>query len=287
MSLRGRLPAMIDIHTHMLRPAFWGAEFDRNWKTAYGGDWPEPSAEAFDAAMDEAGVTFAAVFGITAHAAGVHSPTPEVAAFCARLRTRNCMFMALDPADPGWPRAFDEGRDHGAAGIKLYPVMARFDPADPAFDDFYRRACDHGLPVLWHMGATPSAEGHLEVSHPLRLDPVARRFPELRQIIAHMAHPWQRDAVQLLRKNRNVFADISGMWTRPMDGYLALVNAQEWGVVDKLLFGSDYPLWTPAETVAGLEGLTRMGGEEMPGVLPETIARIRAHDPRAALGLAE
>ncbi len=276
---------MIDIHTHMLRPSYWGEEYDRNWKGPYGQGWQEPSAEAFDAAMQEAGVTCAVVFGITAKAAGVHSPTSEVAEFCERLKTPSICFMALDPADPDWRRQFDEGLAVGAKGIKLYPVMAHFDPSDPVFDDFYSAADKHGLPILWHMGATPSAEGDLAVSHPLVVDKVARRFPGLRQIIAHMGHPWQRDTVQVLRKNRNVYADISGMWTRSMDGYLALVNAQEWNVVDKLLFGSDYPLWTPQVTVDGLYGLTRMGGEGLPKVQTETVETILGKDPRPLLGL--
>lgn len=276
---------MIDIHTHMLRPSWWGEEYDRNWRGPYGQAWREPTVEEFDAAMAEAGVTFAAVFGITARVAGVHSPTAEVAEFCARLRTPNAVFMALDPSDPDWRRAFDEGLDLGAKGIKAYPVMARFDPSDAALDPFYAAADRHGLPILWHMGATPSAEGDLAVSRPLLIDKVARRFGGLRQIIAHMGHPWQRDTVQVLRKNPNVYADISGMWTRSLDGYLALVNAQEWGVVDKLLFGSDYPLWTPQVTVDGLHGLTRMGAEGFPRVLPETVETIINKDPRPLLGL--
>ncbi|WP_127144518.1 amidohydrolase family protein [Pelagibacterium montanilacus] len=276
---------MFDVHTHMLRPPYWGEEYERNWKGPYGSDWQEPSVEAFDAAMNEAGITFAVVFGITAKAAGVHSPTPEVAAFCERLKTPNVCFMALDPADPDWRRSFDEGVAHGARGIKLYPVMARFDPRDEAHDAFYRAASGKGLPILWHMGATPSAQGDLSVSHPLVLDQVARRFPDLKQIIAHMGHPWQRDTVQVLRKNPNVYADISGVWTRPMDGYLALVNAQEWGCVHKLLFGSDYPLWTPQETIEGLRRLTKVGSEGFPRVMDETIDTILACDLRRSLGL--
>jgi len=276
---------MFDVHTHMLKPSYWGKEYERNWKGPYGSDWQEPTTAEFDAVMKEADIEFAVVFGITAKAAGVHSPTPEVAEFCSRLETPNVCFMALDPADPDWRRSFDEGLAHGAKGIKLYPVMARFDPRDEAHDEFYSAASDAGLPVLWHMGATPSAEGDLAVSHPLVLDKVARRFPDLRQIMAHMGHPWQRDCVQVLRKNPNVYADISGMWTRSMDGYLALVNAQEWGCVNKLLFGSDYPLWTPKETVEGLRGLTEMGAEGLPRVANETIETILKSDPRKALDI--
>lgn len=276
---------MFDIHTHMLRPTDWGQEFERNWKAGYGGDWPEPETARFDAVMQEAGIDTAVVFGIRATFAGVGTPTSQVVNFCAALKTPAIAFMALDPTDADWRDQFDEGLELGVKGIKLYPVMAAFDPRDPEFAPFYALAQENNLPILWHMGASLSAQGDLAVSHPLVIDYVARRYPDLHQIIAHMGHPWQRDAIQVTRKNRKVFCDISGMWTREMDGYLALVNAQEWGVVDKLLFGSDFPLWTPKETVAGLYKLTEVGADGFPRVHENTIKTILANDTRALLGL--
>ncbi len=277
---------MLDVHTHMLRPAHWGREYADNWVRGYGGgDWPEPDPKVFDAAMKEGGIDMVAVFGIRASFAGVRTPTREVVQFCKELETPAVAFMALDLNDEDWRAQFEEGLELGVRGIKLYPVMAVFDPRDPVHDPFYALAQEHGLPILWHMGATLSSPGDLEVTNPLVVDKVARRFPDLKQIIAHMGHPWQRDAVQVVRKNRNVVCDISGFWTRPMDGYLALVNAQEWGVVDKLIFGSDYPLWTPKETIDGLYKLTEIGSPGFPRVETETIDVILKNDSRALLGL--
>jgi predicted TIM-barrel fold metal-dependent hydrolase len=122
---------------------------------------------------------------------------------------------------------------------------------------------------------------------PLVIDEVARRYPELRQIMAHMGHPWQRDTVAVLRKNPHVYADVSALWARRFDGYLALVNAQEWGVVDKLLFGSDYPLWTPAEAIASLRELCDVGAaaQSLPTVSPDTIETILNANPLEDLRL--
>ncbi|MPZ95056.1 MAG: amidohydrolase family protein [Propionibacteriales bacterium] len=135
------------------------------------------------------------------------------------------------------------------------------------------------------MGATPSPVGDLSVSQPLVVDEVARRHPELTQIIAHLGHPWQRETVVTLRKNRRVFSDVSASWARPFDGYRALVRAQEWGVVDKLLFGSDFPIWTPAEAVAGLRALADIKPAGLPSIEPDTIEWLLDGDPRPVLGL--
>jgi predicted TIM-barrel fold metal-dependent hydrolase len=113
-----------------------------------------------------------------------------------------------------------------------------------------------------------------------------RRHPGLTQIIAHLGHPWQRDTMVVLRKNRRVFSDVSATWARPADGHRALVRAQEWEVVDKLLFGSDFPLWTPAEAVAGLKRLSQLPVPQgAPTVATETIDWLLHGDPRAALGV--
>jgi len=89
-----------------------------------------------------------------------------------------------------------------------------------------------------------------------------------------MGHPWQRECFLVLRKNKNVYADVSGSWSRASEGFNALVRAQEWGVVNKLLFGSDFPLWTPLEAKQGLKKLQSYSVGNLPGIAPETIDTI-------------
>jgi predicted TIM-barrel fold metal-dependent hydrolase len=117
------------------------------------------------------------------------------------------------------------------------------------------------------------------------VDEVARRHPDVTQIIAHLGHPWQRETIVTVRKNRRVFADVSASWARPLDGYLALTRAQEWGVVDKLLFGSDFPIWTPAQAATELRQLAASRPEGLPPIEPATVEWLLDGDPRATLGL--
>ncbi|MGP4025833.1 amidohydrolase family protein [Actinomadura sp. 3N407] len=274
---------MIDFHTHCQRPEHWGHEWDDHWKPVYGRGAHEFTPADYDRAM--ADVTAACVFGIRATAAGILTPNEYTEEFCAETATETIGFMALDPTDPDVLDQLADGVVRGLRGIKLYPVLALFDPRDTAYDPFYRAAADAGLAVLWHMGATPSPAGDLSVSNPLVVDDVARRHPGLVQIIAHLGHPWQRETIVTLRKNRRVHSDVSACWARPMDGYLALARAQEWDVVDKLVFGSDFPLWTPAEAVAGLREMAGRRPAGFPEIRKETVEWLLDGDPRPSMGL--
>ncbi|WP_281170761.1 amidohydrolase family protein [Nakamurella lactea] len=275
---------ILDVHTHAMTPEQWGPEWEKNWEPVYREPAHSTSVEEYDAAMAGVGTTF--VFGLRATRAGVATPHDWIADFVKRSTTNCIGFMALDPTDDDVLEQLRYGVQLGLRGIKLYPVLAHFDPRDERFDPFYRAADDAGLIVLWHMGATPSPEGRLDVSQPLVVDEVARRHPGLTQIIAHMGHPWQRDTMVVLRKNRRVFSDVSASWFRPADGHRALIRAQEWGVVDKLVFGSDFPLWTPTDAIAGL---TALGEIEVPEGAPtlakETLDWILTGDQRPALGI--
>jgi predicted TIM-barrel fold metal-dependent hydrolase len=276
---------VIDVHTHCQRHEHWGPEWDDNWKPVYGHDWVDVEPEVYDAAMAEAGVELAFVFGMKATKAGVGMSNEYTAGFCAATSTPTLGFMSLDLSDPDVMDQLRDGLARGLRGIKLYPVLAHFDPRDPVHDPVYRAAADNGLVVLWHMGATPSAAGDLALSDPLLVDHVAVRHPDLTQIIAHLGHPWQRETMLVLRKNARVFSDISASWARPFDGFHALVRAQEWGVVDKLLFGSDYPMWTPQEAVEGLRAVGELRAGNLPYVRAETLDQVLEQDPRGALGL--
>jgi predicted TIM-barrel fold metal-dependent hydrolase len=144
----------IDFHTHCLRPEHWGEEFRLHWKPVYGEDWPEVDAASFDEAMDGV-VSLAVVFGIRATRAGVATPNEHTARFCRETRTPTIGFMALDPSDDDVLDQFAEGVGLGLRGIKLYPVLAQFSLEEPLVRNLLAEAEKTGMPILWHVGATP------------------------------------------------------------------------------------------------------------------------------------
>jgi predicted TIM-barrel fold metal-dependent hydrolase len=87
----------------------------------------------------------------------------------------------------------------------------------------------------------------LEWANPVMLDKISRTFPDLKMIIAHFGFPWIREVVALLRKCPNVYTNVSALATRTWVLYNALVDAVQYDAEDKVFFGSDFPMFTPAQ----------------------------------------
>lgn len=83
-------------------------------------------------------------------------------------------------------------------------------------------------------------------------------------------------------------SDISGLFYRPWQFYNSLRLAVEYGVVDKLLFGTDYPVATFEETVEGLHHVVRLSQEMRLPSLPEDLPdQILYRDTLGLLGLSD
>ena len=171
----------------------------------------------------------------------------------------------------------------GLRGLKVAPIYQNVHPSDPRFLALMARAESLGVPVLIHQGTTFCENVSLQLANPVLLQPLALRFPQLRLVIAHLGHPWVAETLVLVRKHRHLYSDISALYYRPWQFYNALVLAMEYGVLDRLLFGTDYPFTTPASTLEALGRINDMvAGTNLPRV---PIDRIEAMIQRDSLGL--
>ncbi|MCA9230464.1 MAG: amidohydrolase family protein, partial [Planctomycetales bacterium] len=155
-----------------------------------------------------------------------------------------------------------------------------------SLDPLWTYAQSHGLPVLLHTGTTFISQAPLECTLPRHLDAVAIRFPEVKIILAHLAHPYEGECIAVIRKHPNLFADISALHYRPYQLYQSLMLAQEYGVWDKLLFGTDFPFTTVSASIAGLRGLNQMvAGTNLPRLNEEQIEAMITRDTLRLIGL--
>ena len=210
-----------------------------------------------------------------------------VAAFVAAAPGRRIGFLSVHPEVDGAADELERAHDElGLKGVKLGPNYQIFDPLAPPALLVYELAERRGLPILFHQGASPVREAPLRYAHPLLMDEVATRFPELRIVMAHLGHPWQRETIVTIRKHPHVYADVSATFYRPWSFYEGLRLATEWGALDKLLFGSDFPIATPAETIAGLRRVNDpIAGTALPPVPLDAIDELIHRDALPLLGL--
>jgi len=193
------------------------------------------------------------VFGLRAPATGYNTPNEVVADYVGQHPDKLEGWASIDPNDADCVEQLRYCVDHlGLRGLKVGPVYQHFDPRDPRFWPLFAECERLDLPVIIHMGTTYPSKARLEYAKPLLLEPLIMAHPRLRMIIAHLGHPWEEDAVALIRKSPRVFADISALHFRPWRFWQALTTAAEYGVTHKLLLGSDFPNGTTGDAIAGL-----------------------------------
>ena len=129
-------------------------------------------------------------------------------------------------------------------------------------------------------------QSKLEFARPYLFDEVVRTFPTLRIIFAQLGHPWLDETICLLGKHANVFADVSGLLSRPWQAYNALVSAHQAQVIDKLLFGSDFPYTSVSDCIEAVYSINQFAqGTNLPVVPREALRGIVERDALALLGL--
>jgi predicted TIM-barrel fold metal-dependent hydrolase len=229
------------------------------------------------------------VFGGKARLSGLWVDDGYVADYVATDPDRLIGFLSLDPTQAGWQDELRHGHQQlGLRGIKLMPMYAGFRPDEERLDSLWEYATEHALPVLLHTGTTFLAQAPLECTLPRHLDRVAIRFPNVRIIAAHLGHPYEPECVALIRKHPNVYADISALHYRPYQLYNSLILVQEYGVWDKLLFGSDYPFTTVDASIDGLRNLNQqLEGTRLPRLDEQQIEALIHRESLEILGLTE
>lgn len=195
-------------------------------------------------------------FGGKAKLAGRPVNDQDVATYIQQDPTRRRPPPSI-PTQPQWEAELEYGHQVlGLQGIKLMPMYAGSFPQEARLNYMWSYAQKHGLPVLLHTGTTFVSQGWIETTLLCHIDVVARRFPEVRIIMAHLAHPYEGECVAVIRKHPHVYADVSALFYRPWQLFHSLMLVHEYGVWNKLLFGTDFPITTVDDSLAGLRGLT-------------------------------
>jgi predicted TIM-barrel fold metal-dependent hydrolase len=179
----------------------------------------------------------------------IHSvaTTPEqvrsINEFIARTVAENAQrfvgFAAIHPDCDDIYGEIDRAIGLGLRGLKIHPDFQRFPVDGPGACRIFE-AAQGRLPVLIHTG-----DIRYDYSNPDRVARVLDRYPELTVIGAHFGgwSQWMQ-AARVLAGRPNLFVDTSSsLYAIAPEQARALIRLYG---AERVLFGSDFPMWDPA-----------------------------------------
>jgi predicted TIM-barrel fold metal-dependent hydrolase len=245
---------MIDMHIHAVSPQLPGIRplidvLDEG---------PDIVAAALRAEMESADIThllgMGHLGGTGDDALGIES-TLAIAAVLPGL-------YPIGVADPSridtdhLQRVEKQLRQGKVKALKAYLGYLYYGPEHPNYVPYYELAARYRVPFIFHTGDNYSTVAKVRYAHPLLVDEVAVDHRGVNFVMAHFGNPWVTDAAEVVYKNENVWADLSGILVGDEQYFRELASAGflqktadriATGIEftdrpDRFLYGSDWPL---------------------------------------------
>ena len=187
-------------------------------------------------------------------------------------------FVAMDPwALPPERNVahLREMAERGARGVKLHPVLQKFEPNEARLHPVYQACTEMGLAVLSHTGPARDGVPFAEVP---AFTPMLAEFPGLTVVLAHLGGGKWQDTLAVARAFPQVAFDLceiiewAGAPGAPTAAELATL-IRDIGP-ERVVLGSDYPWYEPAHTAELVESLPVLSRAEKDAILGENAARI-------------
>ncbi len=196
-------------------------------------------------------------------------------------------FAVVEPTkDKTDTESLSKIKDQGLKGAVLYCSRCGFHPAHSKAMQFYESAQELKLPAFFHNGDTFEHEEVLDFVQPYLLDEVARRFPDLKIVVGTMGLPFIEQTLALAAKHQNVYADLTIRPRNIWQVYNIVVQANEAGVMNKLLFGSGFPFGRAGQCIETLLGFNKLLADtNLPTVPRGLIQSIIERDVLTLLGI--
>ena len=142
-------------------------------------------------------------------------------------------------------------REHGIFGVKIHPEFQHFVLDDERMFPMYEEMEKNDMFLIAHMG-----DPRVNVSGPRRMLPIARTFPRLRCIAAHLGNwgDWDIEKIRPIARLENMYTDISSSFSYVEDKGPLYPILREYDP-SHVFFGSDYPIWCPKKELEKAMGL--------------------------------
>ena len=231
--------AVIDAHAHIYPDKIAAAAVDAVGDFYEVNMFGDGTAAGLLSAKDRSPITHFLVHSVATSVHAVTAINNAIAQACqAHPEFIGFAAMHQDFEDPA--TELQRAVDLGLHGVKLHPDTQKVNMDDPRLMEVYAICEEMGLPVVIHTG-----DYRYDFSHPRRLVNILKAFPDLVVDAAHFGYwPCFDVGYDILHNADNLFVDASS--SQFFLGQRRTVElARMWGT-DRIMFGSDYPMWSPA-----------------------------------------
>lgn len=238
--------AVIDAHAHIypdkIAPKAVDAVGDFYLVDMYG----KGTAEHLLSSCDKAPITHFIVHSVATTPSSVETINNFIAKQC-QLHPEFIGFMTMHQDYPDPQKEIERAISLGLHGMKLHADTQKVNMDDPRLMNIYEML-EGRLPLVVHTG-----DYRYDYSHPRRLLNVLKTFPDLVVDAAHFGG-WSMPEIGYdILNHENLFIDVSSSMM-----YLGDRRTEElvrmWGT-DRVMFGSDFPMWDPAHEYDTLTSL--------------------------------
>lgn len=239
--------AVIDAHAHIYPSKIASKAVDAVGDFYLVDMYGKGTAEHLLSSCDKAPITHFIVHSVATTAKSVETINDFIAEQC-QLHPEFIGFMTMHQDYPNPEKEIERAIGLGLHGMKLHADTQKVNMDDPRLMNIYEML-EGRLPLVVHTG-----DYRYDYSHPRRLLNVLKTFPHLVVDAAHFGG-WSMPEIGYdVLHHENLFIDVSSSMM-----FLGNRRTEElvrmWGI-DRVMFGSDFPMWDPAHEYDTLTSLS-------------------------------
>ncbi len=204
---------------------------------------------------EESGIGHACIHSVAITPHSIDSINRFISGAAKACPDRLTGYGAVHPGRENIPGLIKEVRELGLKGLKIHPDMQKFALDSPEAMEMFA-ATEGNLPIIIHTG-----DCRYEYSRPRQMKKVLDAFPKLVCVCAHLGgwSEWD-EAWRLLADYENVYVDTSSsLYALAPDEARRIIRCYS---RDRVLFGTDYPMWDPGEELNRFRRLNLSDDEE-------------------------
>ena len=180
-------------------------------------------------------------------------------------------FASVHPRDGQWRERLRGYARRGVRGLKVHPEMQRVAPDDPRMMDVYSECERLGLVVIFHGGRSGIEPEFMRPYAVMRRYAGAvAAFPRVQFVLGHAGARDVAEAIRIAEQHPQVWLEITGQGVTQLDGLIERVGA------NRLLFGSDWPFYHLAATLAKVFLVTEGRPDARTAILHDNAERVLA-----------